>query len=178
MIIRNANGGHTAFFADKLCACRIVHAKTDRRVTAGRDFLPFAARINIGKLCDGLHNDDTFHAKTARKCDGTLEIAQFADGRELVQYKIHRYRQLAVLCFAPRVLLQPRKYHREKQRGQKCVSMILCGQDTEISARLVSGERQVDRAVCCERVYQLVLKNVQAVAQTDHDIAAYVLLCL
>ena len=56
--------------------------------------------------------------------------------------------------------------------------MILCGQDTEISAGLVSGERQVDCAVCCERVYQLVLKNVQAVAQTDHDIAAYVLLCL
>lgn len=54
--------------------------------------------------------------------------------------------------------------------------MILCGQDTEISARPVSGERQVDRAVCCERIYQLVLKNVQAVAQTDHDIAAYVLL--
>ena len=56
--------------------------------------------------------------------------------------------------------------------------MVLCGQDTEISARPVSGERQVDCAVCCERVYQLVLKNVQAVAQTDHDIAAYVLLCL
>ena len=56
--------------------------------------------------------------------------------------------------------------------------MILCGQDTEISARLVSGERQVDRAVCCERVYQLVLKHIQTVAQTDHDIAAYVLLCL
>ena len=56
--------------------------------------------------------------------------------------------------------------------------MILCGQDTEISARLVSGERQVNRAVCCERVYQLVLKHIQTIAQTDHDIAAYVLLCL
>ena len=42
----------------------------------------------------------------------------------------------------------------------------------------MSGQCQVDRAVCGKSVHQLVLKDVQTVAESNYDIAAQILFSL
>lgn len=55
--------------------------------------------------------------------------------------------------------------------------MLSCAdQDTEIGAGLLSWQGEVYRAVRSQAVHQRIVEHVQPVAETDHDVAAQILL--
>ena len=176
LVIGHADGRHAAFLRNEFGARQVVHAQADGGVAAGRDLLPLVPRVHVRQLGDGLHQHLAAHAERPGERDGALEIPQPADGREFVQQEVYPHRQLPVLRLLPRVCLQTGEQHGEEQRGQEGVGAVLRGQDAEIGAGLLSWQGEVYRAFRSQAVHQRIVEHVQPVAETDHDVAAQILL--
>ena len=133
--------------------------------------LPLLPRVFFLPLGKALHYDLAAHVEATDTVEGVRDAIHIADVAVFIQTEIHQHWQTAILAMEPGVVREPWKSQGEEQRTEEAVRAVLSGDDDEVSAGLLSGQQEVNVMVPGDGVHQFVLKDGQAVAQANGDVA-------
>ena len=148
----------------------VIGPKENLQVAVADDLLPLPVWVAVGDLRHPLYHHLAVDAEAAADRNGPLKVHQMPDVAGLLQHSVHCHREPPAGAVLPGIVGQDSEHQREKHRAEKLQRAVLGRDNAVVGTGPLSQLEKVNVIVAGDFVDEGVLKDAEAVAQTDGHI--------